>query len=143
MTFSVSWAQLSTDPKKDVILQGFWWDSYQDANVSAEGGLYNYLKARASQLKAAGFDMVWTPPPSEGDGMAYFPRRLYYFNNAHGTESQLKAYWSKLVFSGQGQPPKVVESSAEILTLVAANPNMIGFVDAAEVTPNVKVVGKF
>ncbi|BDA60772.1 MULTISPECIES: substrate-binding domain-containing protein [Shewanella] len=59
------------------------------------------------------------------------------------TESQLKAYWSKLVFSGQGQPPKVVESSAEILTLVAANPNMIGFVDAAEVTPNVKVVGKF
>ncbi|QDZ90737.1 substrate-binding domain-containing protein [Shewanella decolorationis] len=59
------------------------------------------------------------------------------------TESQLKAYWSKLVFSGQGQPPKVVDSSAEILNLVAANPNMIGFVDAAEVTPNVKVVGKF
>lgn len=59
------------------------------------------------------------------------------------TESQLKAYWSKLVFSGQGQPPKVVDTSSEILTLIAANPNMIGFVDASEVNDTVKVIGKF
>ncbi len=59
------------------------------------------------------------------------------------TESQLKAYWSKLVFSGQGQPPKVVDSSAEMLALIAANPNMIGFVDVSEVNDSVKVISKF
>ena len=36
---------LSTDPKQDVMLQGFYWDSYNNANVKASGGLYNYLKA--------------------------------------------------------------------------------------------------
>jgi len=59
------------------------------------------------------------------------------------TESQLKAYWSKLVFSGQGQPPKVVDSSAEMLSLIAANPNMTGFVDVSEVNDSVKVISKF
>jgi hypothetical protein len=59
LSFStVSQAQ-DTDPKNDIMLQGFWWDSYQDPSVSAEGGLYNYLKARAPQLQAAGFDVVW------------------------------------------------------------------------------------
>ncbi|MCH4296683.1 phosphate ABC transporter substrate-binding protein [Shewanella sp. 3B26] len=58
------------------------------------------------------------------------------------SESQLKAYWSKLVFSGQGQPPKTVED-AEMLSLVAANPNMIGFVDAANVNDSVKVIARF
>ncbi|QSX28536.1 MULTISPECIES: type 2 periplasmic-binding domain-containing protein [Shewanella] len=58
------------------------------------------------------------------------------------SESQLKAYWSKLVFSGQGQPPKVVEN-AEVLGLIAANPNMIGFMDAAAVDASVKVVARF
>lgn len=58
------------------------------------------------------------------------------------SESQLKAYWSKLVFSGQGQPPKSVDD-AEMLSLVAANPNMIGFVDAANVNDSVKVIARF
>ena len=80
-----------TDPKNDVMFQGFWWDSYQDPSISAEGGLYNYLKARAPQLQAAGFDVVWTPPPSQGDGMGYFPKQLFNYNNAHGSEAQLRA----------------------------------------------------
>jgi ABC-type phosphate transport system substrate-binding protein len=59
------------------------------------------------------------------------------------SESQLKAYWSKLMFSGQGNPPKMIDSTAEMLNLVATNPSMIGFVDAAAVTDKVRVVGSF
>ena len=81
----------STDPKFNVMMQGFWWDSYQDPTVSSEGGLYNFLKARAGQLKATGIDVVWTPPPSDGSGMAYFPQQLYVYSNAHGSEAQLRA----------------------------------------------------
>jgi ABC-type phosphate transport system substrate-binding protein len=53
--------------------------------------------------------------------------------------AQLKAYWSKLIFTGKGQPPKAV-TEEEVLTLVSANPNLIGYVDSAKVTPEVKVV---
>lgn len=57
--------------------------------------------------------------------------------------SQLKAYWSKLVFTGKGTPPKAIASDAEVIKLVSTNPNMIGYVDSSAVTGNVKVVGKF
>lgn len=56
--------------------------------------------------------------------------------------SQLKAYWSKLLFTGKGTPPKEVSNDAEMLQLVANNPNMIGYVDAKSVDSSVKVVLK-
>lgn len=66
------------------------------------------------------------------------------FNNKvlSKTDAQLKAFWSKVLFTGKGTPPKDV-SQAELLKLVASNPNMIGFVDAAAVTADVKVVAKY
>lgn len=57
--------------------------------------------------------------------------------------SQLKAYWSKLVFTGKGTPPKAVGGDAEVIKLIAANPNLIGYVDASAVDGSVKVIGKF
>ncbi len=57
--------------------------------------------------------------------------------------SQLKAYWAKLVFTGKGTPPKELSNDADVLAQVAANPNMIGYVDAAAVDGSVKVVGTF
>lgn len=57
--------------------------------------------------------------------------------------SQLRAYWSKLIFTGKGAPPKVVNTEAEVIELVSTNPNIIGYVDAASVTDSVKVVAKF
>lgn len=57
--------------------------------------------------------------------------------------SQLRAYWSKLIFTGKGAPPKVVNSEAEVIELVSSNPNIIGYIDAASVNDSVKVVAKF
>jgi len=57
--------------------------------------------------------------------------------------SQLKAYWSKLIFTGKGTPPKEVDSDAELLKLVATNPDHIGFVASGSVTGDVKVVFSF
>lgn len=57
--------------------------------------------------------------------------------------SQLKAYWSKLVFTGKGTPPKVVANDAEVVKLVSSNPNIIGYIDSASVTGDVKVIAKF
>lgn len=57
--------------------------------------------------------------------------------------SQVKAYWSKLLFTGKWVPPKEIPSDAEVIALIAANPDTIGYVDAGSVTDAVKVVGTF
>lgn len=56
------------------------------------------------------------------------------------SSSQIKAHWSKLVFTGKGTPPKEVDSDAEVLELVANNPNIIGYVSKGAATDKVKVV---
>jgi len=58
------------------------------------------------------------------------------------SSSQLKSYWSKLVFTGKANPPKSV-SPATMLELIKGNPNMIGFVDSSTVPDGVAVAGKF
>ena len=56
------------------------------------------------------------------------------------SSSQIKAYWSKLVFTGKGTPPKEVESEAEMLKLVSSNPNILGYVSSGTDTSGVKVL---
>lgn len=57
--------------------------------------------------------------------------------------SQIKAYWSKRVFSGKGKPPKELASDAEVLAYIAANKSAIGYIDASLVDASVKVVAKY
>jgi len=59
------------------------------------------------------------------------------------SSSQLKAYWSRLIFTGKGTPPKESGSDADIKALVAKNPNLIGYVDTSVVDDSVKIVFKF
>ncbi len=54
--------------------------------------------------------------------------------------SQLKSYWSKMIFSGKGTAPKEVASNAELLKLLASNPAMIGYIDKTAVDKSVKVI---
>lgn len=56
------------------------------------------------------------------------------------SSSQLKAYWSKLVFTGKGTPPPELPSSAEAVAKVAADPTAVAYVDKSAVTSEVKVV---
>ncbi len=59
------------------------------------------------------------------------------------SESQLKAYWSKLIFTGKGQAPKAVDNETEMVKLVSQNPNLIGYVSDAALNDSVKVLIKF
>lgn len=57
--------------------------------------------------------------------------------------SQVKAYWSKRMFSGKGKPPTEKGSDADVLAFVAGDTGAIGYVDAASVDASVKVVKTF
>lgn len=59
------------------------------------------------------------------------------------SSSQLKAYWSKLVFTGKGTPPKNAEDNKAVLDIVAQNPNVIGYISSDIVNDKVKAVTTF
>jgi ABC-type phosphate transport system substrate-binding protein len=43
------------------------------------------------------------------------------------TSSQLRSYWSQQIFSGKGVPPPEVDSVADVIGYVLANPGAIGY----------------
>ncbi|MEC5162713.1 ABC-type phosphate transport system substrate-binding protein [Janthinobacterium sp. CG_23.3] len=54
--------------------------------------------------------------------------------------AQVKAIWSKLVFTGKGQAPREYASSAEVRKAVAADPSAIGYIEKSAVDDSVKVI---
>ena len=58
------------------------------------------------------------------------------------SESQLKAYWSQLVFTGKGTPPKELDNDEAVKAFVANTPAGIGYIDASKVDGSVKVILK-
>ncbi len=59
------------------------------------------------------------------------------------SSSQIKAYWSKLVFTGKGTPPEELASSQSAKEKVAANKDAIAYVDASVVDDSVKVIATY
>ncbi len=57
--------------------------------------------------------------------------------------AQLKAYWSQLVFTGKGTPPRELANDAEVVKWVASQTTGIGYVQASAVDDSVKVIAKF
>jgi ABC-type phosphate transport system substrate-binding protein len=66
-------------------------------------------------------------------------RKDFYQKALNKPPAQMKAYWSKMEFSGSAHAPKAL-SSAEVVKLVSENPKYIGYVDASAVNAGVKVV---
>lgn len=58
------------------------------------------------------------------------------------SDSQLKAYWSKQVFTGKGNPPATLSNAAMVKSTIASTPNAIGYIDEADLDDTVKVLFK-
>jgi ABC-type phosphate transport system substrate-binding protein len=67
-------------------------------------------------------------------------RDEFYARVAGKTAPLLKAYWSKMVFTGRGQPPAEVTDSAAVRRRVAENPELIGYIDRNALDPSVRPV---
>ena len=64
----------------------------------------------------------------------------FYTEAAKKSPSALKAYWSRMVFTGKGKPPKVLGDSEEVKKAVAANPALIGYIEKSALDVTVKVI---
>ena len=69
------------------------------------------------------------------------PIRADFYKQATGRDAaQVKAAWSRLVFSGKAQPPKEVADAAAVKKAVAADPKAVGYIEKSAVDGTVKVV---
>lgn len=64
----------------------------------------------------------------------------FYEKLAGKNEAQMKSYWSGLVFTGKGTPPKGVDTPQAVIDYIKANADGIGYVPAGSVDPSVKVL---
>ena len=67
-------------------------------------------------------------------------REAFYKKATDRDPAQVKAVWSRIVFTGQGQPPKEVADPAAVKRAVAADPKTVGYIDKSDVDGSVKVV---
>ncbi|HBB77600.1 phosphate ABC transporter substrate-binding protein [Stutzerimonas xanthomarina] len=67
-------------------------------------------------------------------------KESFYSAVTNKSESQLKSYWSGLIFTGKGQPMASVADDAAVVAKVAAEADAIGYVDSAAVNDSVKVL---
>lgn len=67
-------------------------------------------------------------------------RIAFYQEYSSKTPQQLKAHWSKIIFTGRGQPPKELKNSAQVKQYLSANPNAIGYMDKALIDDSMKIV---
>lgn len=56
------------------------------------------------------------------------------------SSSQVKAFWSKLMFTGKGNPPDEVDSNSAVIKAVSSDATAVGYIDAGSVTGDVKVI---
>lgn len=56
------------------------------------------------------------------------------------TSKQIKSYWSKLIFTGKGQPPHVLRPQERLKKLVAENPSYIGYMNRTDADASVKII---
>jgi ABC-type phosphate transport system substrate-binding protein len=67
-------------------------------------------------------------------------RDEFYAAYAGKSPAQMKSHWSKIIFTGRGQPPKAVSNSVEVKKLIAANPQAISYIERSALDSSVKVV---
>jgi ABC-type phosphate transport system substrate-binding protein len=69
------------------------------------------------------------------------PIRGDFYKAATGRDAaQVKAAWSRLVFSGKAQPPKEAADAAAVKKAVAADPKAVGYIEKSAVDGTVKVI---
>lgn len=64
----------------------------------------------------------------------------FYAEYLNQTPAQVKAHWSKLIFTGRGQPPRAVPDGDAMAETVAKSPHAIGYIDPDLVNDQLRIV---
>lgn len=67
-------------------------------------------------------------------------REKFYREFTGKSPAQVKALWSKLIFTGRGRPPRALSSDAEVLRALRENPDAIGYVKRSSVDATTRIL---
>ena len=67
-------------------------------------------------------------------------RDEFYAKFAGKSAAQMKAHWSRIIFTGRGHPPKEAALDGEAKKRIVDNPNAIGYLDPRMVDSSVRVL---
>jgi ABC-type phosphate transport system substrate-binding protein len=80
-------------------------------------------------------------PAEPIDQEAGSPSRTAFYDIYLGrSQAEIKAHWSKIIFTGRGRPPKAVANDEEVKELVAGDPGAVGYIAERLVDDSVRVV---
>jgi ABC-type phosphate transport system substrate-binding protein len=112
------------------------------AVVSSKSAITSLSRAQAADIflgKASRFpDGVPAVPIDQAEGSAV--RAEFYQKILGESAAQMKIYWSKIIFTGRGEPPPTVADSEELKKRLRENPAVIGYIDRSQVDETVRVV---
>jgi ABC-type phosphate transport system substrate-binding protein len=91
--------------------------------------------------QAAQFFLGKSPMFSPVDLPENSPVRAQFYQKVTGKDvGEVKAIWSKLVFTGKAAAPKEYRTSADVRKAVAADPNAIGYIEKSALDGSVKAI---
>ncbi|MBZ2207060.1 phosphate ABC transporter substrate-binding protein [Massilia soli] len=67
-------------------------------------------------------------------------RNEFYARVTSKSPALVKAYWTKMIFTGRGKPPRELPNSATVRKEVAANPALIGYIERIALDASVRPV---
>jgi len=112
------------------------------AVVSAESSIAGLSRTDVADIflgKRARFpDGSPALPLDQAEGSA--EREAFYARYAAKTPVEMKMHWSKLIFTGRGQPPRQVGDAAAVKAALAQQPNAIGYLDRSLVDASLIVL---
>jgi len=110
--------------------------------VSAKSAVTTLSKSQAVDIflgKVSRFpNGAQAVPIDQTDGSGI--RDEFYAKVAGRSAAQIKAYWSKIIFTGRGQPPRTVPNSIEMKKRLLENPTAIGYIEDSMVDDSVRVL---
>ena len=79
---------------------------------------------------------AWTPIDQDVASGIY----VEFYKKVTGRDSaQIKAIWSRILFTNRGVPPKQLPDSAAVKKAVAANLKAVGYIEKSAVDASIKV----
>ncbi len=93
------------------------------AEVDRETASQLYLGRRTTLPDGRGVRLLDLPAGAERD--------LFYQRLTGKNPSQIRAYWSRMVFTGRAHPPHEAADAADALGRVLADPNALAYLPAA------------
>lgn len=67
-------------------------------------------------------------------------RERFYLELTGKNLAQINAYWARLAFSGQANPPRRLADQASVMHILKRNPDTLGFVESSNVSDDVHSV---